>query len=74
MKDGSDIQSMMHEMGVRARAAAAELAFAPATARRHALEAAADAVWARRADIIAANGEDMIFGRDKGLSLSLIHI
>ena len=30
--------------------------------------AAADACWARRDDIIAANKKDMEFGRNKGLS------
>ena len=32
------------------------------------LIAAADAVWANRAEIIEANKKDLEFGRDKGLS------
>ena len=59
MKDATDIQTMMADIGQRARAAAADLAFASADAKHTALEKAAEAVWARRAEIIAANGEDM---------------
>ncbi|MDY6861121.1 MAG: glutamate-5-semialdehyde dehydrogenase, partial [Pseudomonadota bacterium] len=33
---------------------------------------AADAVWARREEIIAANARDMAFGRDKGLSPAML--
>ncbi|MCM2562247.1 glutamate-5-semialdehyde dehydrogenase [Lutimaribacter sp. EGI FJ00015] len=68
MKDVDDIPALMAEIGQRARAAAAELAFASAAAKRTALEAAADAVWDARAEIIAANARDLEFGRDKGLS------
>lgn len=68
MKDIADIPALMTELGQNAKAAAAELAFAPAPVKRQALEAAADAVWARRAEIIAANKNDLEFGRDKGLS------
>ncbi|MCL4105405.1 UNVERIFIED_CONTAM: hypothetical protein GTU68_055536 [Idotea baltica] len=55
-------------MGQRARAAAATLAFAPGPVKQHALEAAAQAVWDRRGEIIAANAEDLVFGRTKDLS------
>lgn len=68
MKDLADIPALMAEMGARAKAASAELAFAPAKAKEATLMAAADAVWARRDDIIAANAKDMEFGREKGLS------
>ena len=72
MKDMSDIQAMMQEMGARARAAAAELAFAPAEQKKAALMAAADAVWARREEIIAANAKDLDYGREKGLSPAMM--
>ncbi len=72
MKDASDIHEIMMEIGRKAKAAAAELAFAPAETKRQALEAAADAVWARRAEILAANAKDMEFGRDKGLSDAML--
>jgi len=68
MKDSDNIPAMMQELGQRAKAAAAELGFAPAAQRQQALEAAADSVWAKRAKIIAANAEDLEFGRNKGLS------
>ena len=72
MKDGHDIHAEMQAIGARARAAAAELAFASAEAKANALLAAADAVWARRAEIIAANAEDMDYGREKGLSDAML--
>lgn len=68
MNDQSNIPGLMEDIGKRAKAAAAELAFAPAARKEAALMAAADAVWARRAEIIAANEQDLAFGRDKGLS------
>ena len=72
MKDTDDIHALMAGIGARAKAAAAELAFAPAGAKRAALEAAADAVEANRAGIVAANAKDMDFGRDKGLSPAML--
>lgn len=68
MKDMTDIPAMMADMGTRAKAAAAILAFAPAESRAKALEIAADTLWDRRADVIAANAQDLEFGRGKGLS------
>ncbi|WP_111735107.1 glutamate-5-semialdehyde dehydrogenase [Roseovarius amoyensis] len=72
MKDIDNIPALMADIGARARAAAATLATASAETKRHALEAAADAVWARREDIIEANEKDLAFGRDKGLSDAMI--
>jgi glutamate-5-semialdehyde dehydrogenase len=68
MKDLTDIAGLMVDMGVRAKAASAELAFAPSEAKEQALNVAADAVLARIDEIIAANGKDMEFGAAKGLS------
>jgi glutamate-5-semialdehyde dehydrogenase len=68
MSESTNIPALMQDIGARAKRAAAELAFAPAEHKQAALEAAADAVWARRADIIAANVKDLAFGRDKGLT------
>lgn len=62
----------MADIGARAKAAAATLAFASAERKHAALIAAADHVWATRADIIAANAKDMEFGRDKGLSDAML--
>ena len=72
MKDIADIPALMAEIGANAKAASAELAFAPAEVKTQALNAAADAVWERRAEIIEANGKDMEFGRDKGLSAAMM--
>ena len=72
MKDLTDIHATMIDLGKRAKAAAAELAFTPPERKTEALEAAADAVWARRAEILAANEKDMQFGRDKGLSEAMM--
>ena len=68
MKDLTDIAGLMADMGVRAKAASAELAFASSEAKEQALNVAADAVLARIDEIIAANGKDMEFGAAKGLS------
>ena len=67
-----DIPALMRAMGQRARDAAGELAFAAPAAKRRALEAAAEAVTDRQAEIMAANDKDMAFGRDKGLSAAML--
>ncbi|MCF2903898.1 glutamate-5-semialdehyde dehydrogenase [Octadecabacter sp. CECT 8868] len=72
MKDLDNIPELMADIGARAKAAARVLASAPSDAKTAALNAAADAVWAARADIIAANEKDMTFGRDKGLSAAML--
>ena len=72
MKDFNDIPKVMNEIGARAKSAAAELGFASAETKQMALAAAADAVWARRAEIIEANAKDMQFGQDKGLSAAML--
>lgn len=72
MKDEIDSKELITEMGAVARAAAAELAYAPAEAKHAALAAAAEAVWARRAEILAANGEDLAYGAEKGLSPAMM--
>ena len=72
MKDELDIHMMMQDIGARAKAASAELAFATPAAKAKALTVAAETVWARRAEIIAANAKDMDFGREKGLSDAML--
>lgn len=68
MKDLEDIPAVMAELGARAKRAASALAMASAETKAKALNAAADAVWNRRNEIIAANAKDLQFGRDKGLT------
>ncbi|WP_420344394.1 glutamate-5-semialdehyde dehydrogenase [Paenirhodobacter sp.] len=72
MKDQLDAKSLIDTLGATARAAAAELAFAPAEIRAQALTHAADVLWARRAEVIAANGEDLAYGANKGLSPAMM--
>ncbi|WP_304618418.1 glutamate-5-semialdehyde dehydrogenase [Paracoccus sediminilitoris] len=68
MTDMATAQTLIDGLGKAARKAAVELAQAPAPAKRAALMAAADTVIARTDDILAANEQDLQFGRDKGLS------
>ena len=63
-----DVKTMMQDLGARAKAASAKLAVATSAQKQAALNAAADAIWTRRAEIIAANAQDMAFGREKGLT------
>lgn len=70
--DGADISGLMAAMGQAARAASAVLAEAPARQRAAALEAAADALWADRAGVLAANALDMAAGQAKGLSGAML--
>ncbi len=63
-----DIQATMAKMGQKAKAASEKLAFANGDAKQQALMAAAEAAWARRDEIIAANAKDIAYGRDKGLT------
>ena len=64
----SSIDGMMDIIGMQAKAAAARLAYASSEQKEEALMLAADAVQRQSAEIIAANAEDLAFGRDKGLS------
>lgn len=72
MKDEMDAKALIETLGAAARAASAELAFASAEVKQKALEAAADAVLARAGEIITANGEDMAYGAEKGLSPAMM--
>lgn len=66
------MQADMEQIGLNARAAARHLATASAEAKENALLAAADAVWAARADIVTANAKDLDFGAEKGLSPAMM--
>ncbi|MGG7566186.1 glutamate-5-semialdehyde dehydrogenase [Rhodovulum sp. DZ06] len=67
-----DVKAVMAEIGAKAKAAAAQLAFAAPEAKAKALEAAADALEARAQEIKDANAQDMEFGREKGLSAAML--
>ena len=72
MKDLENIPALMADIGARAKKASQELAFASQERKYAALLGAAEAVWNRRAEIIEANGLDMAYGRDKGLSKAMM--
>ena len=72
MKDLDDIPALMDDIGTRARAASRVLAHASAERKHAALIGAAEAVWKRRDEIIAANTRDMDYGREKGLSPAMM--
>ena len=74
MNDLSDLtaETLIARMGAEARAAAAELAFAPAERKQAALEAAAEALWRDRDALLAANAEDMAAARRRGLTPALL--
>ena len=72
-RDSTDeIARLMADIGARAKAAAAILATASADDKRRALEEAARLIGARATDILAANAQDMAFGREKGLSEAML--
>ena len=66
------ISDLMAEIGAKARAAAAELAYAKQERKYAALIGAADAVWAQREAILDANCEDIAYGEEKGLTAAMI--
>ncbi len=73
MDDGiATVGAMMQQIGQAARDAAADLAYTSAERKHAALTAAADAVWAQRAAIMAANALDLAYGAEKGLSPAMM--
>ncbi|WP_439599483.1 glutamate-5-semialdehyde dehydrogenase [Devosia sp.] len=67
-----DLSTVMLELGRRARAAAAVLAFAFPESKVKALHAAADAIDDRRDDILSANALDMHAAEGKGISKAFL--
>jgi glutamate-5-semialdehyde dehydrogenase len=67
-----EIKTMMSDLGARAKAASAQLGFASSDVKEKALMAAADAIVANTDDILAANEQDMAYGRDKGLTAAML--
>jgi len=63
--DAGDVATLMHDMGLRARAAARALGNASAEQKRKALHAAAVAIRADRSVILQANAEDLDTASDK---------
>ncbi len=67
-----DLEATMLELGRRARAAAATLAFADPALKVKALHAAADAIDDRRDDIRSANAPDMRAAEGRGISKAFL--
>ncbi len=67
-----DIQQYMQTVGQQARAASREVARAGTNAKNAALEAIADALLARRAELLAENARDLEAGRANGLDAALL--
>lgn len=67
-----DLKVQMLELGRAARAAAGQLALAPAETKAKALMAAAAALRRNADAIMAANAEDVAAGREKGLTAALL--
>ncbi len=72
MNEMNNIPELMAEIGAKAKAAAAALSHASAERKHAALIGAAEAVWARRDEIIEANARDMDYGREKALSDAML--
>jgi glutamate-5-semialdehyde dehydrogenase len=68
----ADVRAAMRDIGLRARAAARELANAPAEKKNRALHAAARLLRERAAAILAANALDLAEAEAKHLSAALI--
>ena len=66
------MDEMMREIGQKAKAAAAELAFASSERKYAALIGAAEVMWSQRDAILDANALDMEYGAQKGLSPALM--
>ena len=67
-----DVQSYMHEVGVRARRAATAMSRAETAAKNAALHAMADAIDRGRDTLIAENKKDLDAGRRDGLDDALL--
>jgi len=68
----ADVRAAMRAIGLKARAAARELANAPAEKKNRALHAAARLLRERAAAILAANARDLADAKAKHLSAALI--
>lgn len=72
MKGMTEADALIAQMGEGARAAAIELALAPAERKDAALIAAANEIRARLPQILEANARDLDFAREKGLTEAMI--
>ncbi len=67
-----DVPAYMHELGVKARAAAREVGRAESSAKNAALDAMAEAILGDQETLKAENSKDLEAGRQKGLENALL--
>jgi len=72
MDDIQKIPALMHTIGKQAKEAAKHLAQASTQAKNTALMSAATALRDHTAVILEANAKDVVFGKNKGLSVAMI--
>jgi glutamate-5-semialdehyde dehydrogenase len=70
--EGSDIAALMHDMGQRAKAAARTLALAATAQKDAALAAMAQAMRRSKADILAANAQDIAEAKAAGATAAFL--
>ncbi|MBL8599923.1 MAG: glutamate-5-semialdehyde dehydrogenase [Devosia sp.] len=68
----SDVKSIMTAIGQRARKAARVLAYATTDAKNLALTAAADAIITESLALLAANAEDIVAAKERGISSAFL--
>ncbi len=68
----SELKAQMDQLGQAAKAAAQDLALAPAEAKNNALKAAAQAIRAQLPAILEANKKDMTAAEAKGISSAML--
>jgi glutamate-5-semialdehyde dehydrogenase len=68
----SDIAGLMHDIGIRAKAAARVLALAPAAQKDQALAAMAEQIRAHQGDILAANALDLAEAKASGATSAFL--
>jgi len=68
----SDVKSIMAAIGQRARQAARVLAYATTDAKNLALTAAADAIITESPALLAANAEDIVAAKERGISSAFL--
>lgn len=67
-----NIESMMDDIGSKAKSASVEMALASSVSKSNALNFAAAEIWEQRSQILDANKQDLEFGANKGLSPAMM--
>src|SRR5262249_29658550 len=70
--EGSDIATLMHDIGCQAKSAARTLALADTARKDDALAAMAQAIRARKANILTANAQDVAEAKASGAASAFL--